>query len=46
MIKADPKKIIADTPDWRFPNDLKRELRVSNEVYEELDLASIKASVS
>jgi NitT/TauT family transport system substrate-binding protein len=46
MIKADPKKIIADTTDGRFLNDLKRELRVSNEVYEELDLASIKASVS
>jgi NitT/TauT family transport system substrate-binding protein len=27
MIKADPKKIIADTTDWRFLNDLKRELK-------------------
>ena len=27
MIKADPKKIIADTTDWRFLNELKRELK-------------------
>jgi NitT/TauT family transport system substrate-binding protein len=27
MIKTDPKKIIADTTDWRFLNDLKRELK-------------------
>ena len=27
MIKADPKKIIADTTDWRFLNDLRRELK-------------------
>jgi NitT/TauT family transport system substrate-binding protein len=27
MIKSDPKKIIADTTDWRFLNDLKSELK-------------------
>ena len=27
MIKADPKKIIADTTDWRFLSELRRELK-------------------
>jgi len=27
MIKSDPKKIIAETTDWRFLNELKRELK-------------------
>jgi NitT/TauT family transport system substrate-binding protein len=27
MIKADPKKIIADSTDWRFLDELKRELK-------------------
>jgi NitT/TauT family transport system substrate-binding protein len=27
MIKSDPKRIIADTTDWRFLNELKRELK-------------------
>jgi NitT/TauT family transport system substrate-binding protein len=27
MIKSDPQKIIAEGTDWRFPNELKRELK-------------------
>jgi len=27
MIKSDPNKIIADGTDWRFLNELKRELK-------------------
>jgi len=27
LIKANPKKIIADGTDWRFLNELKRELK-------------------
>jgi len=27
MIKPDPKRIIADSTDWRFLNELKRELK-------------------
>ena len=28
MIKSDPKALIADGTDWRFLNELKRELKV------------------
>ena len=27
MIKSDPKKIIAEGTDWRFLNEIKRELK-------------------
>ena len=27
LIKSDPQKLIAERPDWRFLNELKRELK-------------------
>jgi NitT/TauT family transport system substrate-binding protein len=27
LIKSDPQKLIAEHPDWRFLNELKRELK-------------------